>query len=114
MLRPSTSRGFPTSVRREADAPIRATSKLSRMSSLIEDYAIIGDTETVALVARNGSIDWMCVPRFDGGACFAALLGGREHGRWLMHPTGQIDRIERRYIGDTLVLETLFHTSTGS
>ena len=84
------------------------------MSSLIEDYAIIGDTETVALVARNGSIDWFCVPRFDGGACFAALLGGREHGRWLLHPTAEVERIDRRYVGDTMVLETLFHTSTGS
>ena len=62
---------------------------LTAMSSLIEDYAIIGDTETVALVARNGSIDWCCVPRFDGGACFASLLGGHEHGRWLLHPAGR-------------------------
>ena len=84
------------------------------MSSLIEDYAIIGDTETVALVARNGSMDWLCVPRFDGGACFAALLGGHEHGRWLLHPSAEVERIERRYVGDTLVLETLFHTPTGS
>src|SRR3954447_2085105 len=84
------------------------------MSSMIEDYAIIGDTETVALVARNGSIDWFCVPRFDGGACFAALLGGREHGRWLLHPSVEVERIDRRYIDDTMVLETVFTTSTGS
>ena len=75
------------------------------MSSLIEDYGIIGDTETVALVSRDGSIDWMCVPRFDGGACFAALLGGRENGRWQLHPSERVDRIERRYVDDTLVLE---------
>ena len=84
------------------------------MSSLIEDYALIGDTETVALVARNGSIDWFCVPRFDGGACFAALLGGHEHGRWLVRPTEHVERIERRYIDDTMVLETTFYTKTGS
>jgi GH15 family glucan-1,4-alpha-glucosidase len=84
------------------------------MSSLIEDYAIIGDTETVALVARNGSIDWMCVPRFDGGACFASLLGGHEHGRWRLHPSAQIDRVDRQYVGDTVVLETVFHTPSGS
>jgi GH15 family glucan-1,4-alpha-glucosidase len=84
------------------------------MSSLIEDYGLIGDTETVALVARNGSIDWFCVPRFDGGACFAALLGRHENGRWLLHPAVRVDRIERRYIDDTMVLETVFHTPTGS
>ena len=84
------------------------------MSSLIEDYAIIGDTETVALVGRDGSIDWMCVPRFDGGACFAALLGGHEHGRWLIRPSARVDQVERTYMGDTLVLETVFHSSTGS
>jgi GH15 family glucan-1,4-alpha-glucosidase len=84
------------------------------MSSLIEDYAVIGDTETVALVARNGSMDWLCVPRFDGGACFAAILGGREHGRWLVHPDEPPTSIERRYVDDTLILETTFHTSTGS
>jgi GH15 family glucan-1,4-alpha-glucosidase len=84
------------------------------MSSLIEDYALIGDTETVALVARNGSIDWFCVPRFDGGACFAALLGAHEHGHWLVRPTEHVERIERRYIDDTMVLETTFYTRTGS
>jgi GH15 family glucan-1,4-alpha-glucosidase len=89
-------------------------SKLALMSSLIEDYAVIGDTETVALVARTGSIDWFCVPRFDGGACFASLLGGHEHGRWLLHPSTDVERIDRRYVGDTMVLETLFHTPTGS
>lgn len=84
------------------------------MSSLIEDYAIIGDTETVALVARNGSIDWYCVPRFDGGACFAAMLGGHDNGRWLLHPAVDVQRIERRYLGDTMILETVFHTAVGS
>ena len=79
----------------------------------IEDYALIGDTETGALVSRHGSIDWLCLPRFDSGACFAALLGNRENGRWRIAPAGDF-RVTRRYIPDTLVLETTFQTSDGS
>jgi GH15 family glucan-1,4-alpha-glucosidase len=83
------------------------------VAGLIEDYAIIGDTETVALVGIDGSIDWLCTPRFDSSACFAALLGGPEHGRWQMAPQhGSID-VTRRYLGHTLVLETEFTTDTG-
>jgi GH15 family glucan-1,4-alpha-glucosidase len=83
------------------------------VAGLIEDYAIIGDTETVALVGIDGSIDWLCVPRFDSSACFAALLGGPEHGRWQLAPAeGSID-VTRRYLGDTLVLETEFTTADG-
>jgi GH15 family glucan-1,4-alpha-glucosidase len=83
------------------------------MSSLIEDYALIGDTQTAALVGKDGSIDWLCVPRFDSGAVFAALLGTPDHGRWKLAPAGGIQRIERRYRGDTLILETTFHTDDG-
>ena len=83
------------------------------MASPIEDYAIIGDTQTAALVAKNGSIDWLCAPRFDSGAVFAALLGTIDNGRWLLAPAGGIQRVERRYRGDTLVLETTFHTDDG-
>lgn len=72
----------------------------------IEDYALIGDLHTAALVARNGSIDWLCLPRFDSGACFAALLGTAEHGRWSIAPAGEVRRTRRRYRGETLVLET--------
>jgi hypothetical protein len=79
----------------------------------ISDYALIGDCETAALVARNGSVDWLCWPRFDSEACFAALLGGPEHGLWRMAPMAEPRRIERRYRGDTLVLETLFQTEEG-
>lgn len=82
------------------------------MSAPIEDYALIGDTRTSALVNKSGSIDWLCLPRFDSGACFAALLGDRSHGRWQIAPK---DRFEttRRYRVDSLVLETEMTTSTG-
>jgi GH15 family glucan-1,4-alpha-glucosidase len=79
----------------------------------LEDYAMIGDTHTAALVGRNGSIDWLCLPRFDSGACFAALLGDETRGRWLLSPTGNF-RTRRRYRADTLVLETEHETDTGS
>src|SRR5687768_5219306 len=80
----------------------------------IEDYALLGDLQTAALVHRSGSIDWCCFPRFDSGACFAALLGGPEHGRWLLAPAGEIRRTERCYQGETLVLETLHETAEGA
>src|SRR5687767_1927806 len=83
------------------------------MPSRIEDYAIIGDLQTCALVSRNGSIDWMCVPRFDSPACFAALLGTPDHGRWSIAPAGEVRTVERRYRDDTLILETTFQTETG-
>ncbi|HWF17488.1 MAG TPA: glycoside hydrolase family 15 protein [Acidimicrobiales bacterium] len=84
------------------------------MPSRIEDYAIIGDTKTVALVDRTGSIDWWCAPRIDSGAAFAALLGDASNGRWLIAPKGAVTKVTRRYEPDTLILETIFETSTGS
>ncbi|HLJ92729.1 MAG TPA: glycoside hydrolase family 15 protein [Gemmataceae bacterium] len=84
------------------------------MASRIEDYALIGDLQTAALVGRNGSIDWLCLPRFDSGACFAALLGNPEHGRWLLAPKAEIRRIRRRYRDATLVLETSYETDAGA
>lgn len=78
------------------------------MSDPIEDYALIGDGETAALVSRAGSIDWLCVPRLDSQACFAALLGGPEHGRWRLAPRDETRSVHRRYRDDTLVLETSF------
>jgi GH15 family glucan-1,4-alpha-glucosidase len=80
----------------------------------IEDYALIGNTRTAALVSRAGSIDWWCVPRFDSPACFAALLGTRDHGRWLLAPTHRSRRTVRRYRPGTLILETEVHTSDGT
>src|SRR5438045_7225208 len=82
-------------------------------SARIEDYALIGDCQTAALVGRNGSIDWLCLPRFDSGACFAALLGKPDHGRWLVAPRDEVTSVRRQYRDDTLVLETEFTTAGG-
>jgi GH15 family glucan-1,4-alpha-glucosidase len=84
------------------------------MTLRIEDYALIGDCKTAALVGRDGSIDWLCWPRFDSAACFAALLGTAENGRWLVAPKRSSFRVRRRYRAGTLVLETEFETETGS
>ncbi len=80
----------------------------------IEDYALIGDCETAALVGRNGSIDWLCWPNFSSPACFAALLGTADHGYWKIAPTGPIKSTTRRYLPGTMVVETTFETSTGT
>jgi GH15 family glucan-1,4-alpha-glucosidase len=80
----------------------------------IEDYGLIGDLQTVALVSRHGSIDWMCVPRFDSGAIFASLLGDAENGHWTIQPEGDFGSPGRQYRGDTLVLETEFETASGA
>jgi GH15 family glucan-1,4-alpha-glucosidase len=79
----------------------------------IEDYGLVGDLQAAALVGRSGSVDWMCVPRFDSGACFSALLGSRENGRWLIAPVDGGPATERRYRKDTLILESEWQTSTG-
>ncbi len=79
----------------------------------IEDYALIGDMQTAALVANDGSIDWLCLPHFDSAACFAALLGTRDHGRWQIAPAGPVTAVRRRYRPASLVLETEFTTATG-
>jgi GH15 family glucan-1,4-alpha-glucosidase len=79
----------------------------------IEHYAMIGDCHTAALVGRDGSIDWLCFPHFDSGACLAALLGGPEHGRWLVAPVAEAARVRRRYRPGTLILETEFETEEG-
>ena len=80
----------------------------------IEDYALIGDTQTAGLVNTAGSIDWLCLPRFDSGACFAALLGDERHGRWLLSPRGEVTATTRRYRPATLVLETEMQTADGT
>jgi GH15 family glucan-1,4-alpha-glucosidase len=79
----------------------------------LEDYAFIGDCHTGALVGRNGSIDWLCLPRFDSHAVFAALLGTEENGRWLIAPAGEVTATSRRYMGDSFVLDTTWETADG-
>ncbi|HEX8170299.1 MAG TPA: glycoside hydrolase family 15 protein [Thermoanaerobaculia bacterium] len=83
------------------------------MASPIEEYALIGDLQTCALIGRDGSLDWMCVPRFDSPACFAALLGTPDHGRWRIAPRDGVRRVQRRYRGDTLILETEIECDSG-
>ena len=84
------------------------------MAGRIEDYALIGDLQTAALVGRNGSIDWLCLPRFDSPSCFGSLLGDKRHGHWLLAPVGATECTSRSYDGDSLVLETLWETPTGT
>src|SRR5215212_1330636 len=81
---------------------------------LLEDYGLIGDMESAALVGRTGAVDWLCLPRFDSASCFSALLGDERHGRWLVAPAGEVRASSRRYRPGTLVLETDLETSDGA
>jgi GH15 family glucan-1,4-alpha-glucosidase len=81
---------------------------------LLEDYGLIGDQQAAALVGRNGSVDWLCVPRYDSASCFTALLGDERYGRWLLCPAGEVVESSRRYRPGTLVLETDFETGGGA
>jgi GH15 family glucan-1,4-alpha-glucosidase len=82
--------------------------------AILEDYGLIGDLQTAALVSRDGAIEWLCLPRFDSGAIFAALLGNTENGHWTIQPTGEFRSVRRAYRGDTLVLETELETPDGT
>jgi GH15 family glucan-1,4-alpha-glucosidase len=95
-----------------AGTPHGRLGRFEDMPLPIEDYAIVGDTGTAALIGRDGSVDWLCLPRFDSPACFAALLGDESHGRWLLGPRDEFS-CERRYIGHSAVLETTYTTATG-
>jgi GH15 family glucan-1,4-alpha-glucosidase len=97
-----------------ADSSAQGDREGRQMPSRIEDYAVIADTQAAALVSRDGSIDWLCLPRFDSGACFAALLGEEGNGHWRIAPAGGVRQVQRRYQGDSLVLETEFETEDGS
>jgi GH15 family glucan-1,4-alpha-glucosidase len=83
------------------------------LASRIEDYAMIGDCKTAALVALNGCIDWLCLPRFDSPSCFCSLLGTEEHGIWSIAPTAEIRKTSRHYLDGSLILHTKFETDTG-
>src|SRR5438876_1882426 len=80
----------------------------------IEDYAFLSDTQTGALVSRDGCVDWLCLPRFDSSACFASLLGDSKNGHWRFFTEEKIDKVSRRYRGETLILETEFETPSGA
>ncbi len=84
------------------------------MALRIEEYALIGNMHTAALAGIDGSIDWLCMPRFDSPACFAALLGTPDNGRWLIAPRDQPIQTRRRYRDETLVLETEFQCASGT
>src|SRR3954469_16718437 len=83
-------------------------------SARIEDYAFLSDTQSAALVSRDGCVDWLCLPRFDSGACFASLLGNGENGRWKFSAKEKVRKISRRYRGETLILETTIETKSGA
>ena len=84
------------------------------MAALIEDYALLSDLHTGPLVSRRGSVDWLCFPRFDSPSVFSALLGGEEHGRWLLAPSApEAVVIDRRYVNSTFVLQTTWQTDAG-
>jgi GH15 family glucan-1,4-alpha-glucosidase len=87
---------------------------MAHQGTKIEDYAFLSDTQTAALVSRDGCVDWLCFPRFDSGACFASLLGTRDNGHWRFWPKEKIDKTRRRYCGNTLILETDIETKTGA
>ncbi len=96
---------------------VAMTAPVTRLAAAkIEDYAIVGDCATAALISRQGSVDWLCLPRFDSGACFTALLGSPDNGRWLLRPAPSVDvvSVRRQYREGTLVLETEYETSTGA
>ena len=95
---------------RSSDAAGTPAANRCAMSVPIEDYGIIGTAYTAALVSRGGSIDWLCLPRFDSESVFGALLGTPEHGRWLLAPEDPLARSSRRYRGETGILETRFET----
>src|ERR1700716_877108 len=87
---------------------------MDRSPAKIEDYGFLSDTQTGALVSREGCVDWLCLPRFDSAACFASLIGEKKKGHWLFTPAEEIDKLRRRYRGDTLIIETEIETKSGA
>ena len=87
---------------------------MDRHPAKIEDYGFLSDTQTGALVSREGCVDWLCLPRFDSAACFASLIGEKKNGHWLFRPAEEIEKLKRRYRGDTLIIETEIETKSGA
>src|SRR5207248_5540423 len=88
--------------------------QMAQATTKIEDYAFLSDTQTGALVSRDGCVDWLCFPRFDSPACFASLLGEKENGHWRFFPAEEVEATRRRYRGETLILETEIETKSGA
>src|SRR5262252_3173073 len=87
---------------------------MDRPDARIEDYGFLSDTQTAALVSRDGCVDWLCFPRFDSPACFASLVGDGKNGRWRFWPKARIEKMGRRYRGESLILETELETNDGT
>src|SRR5271156_1648899 len=104
---------FVTESKKKETGPLHGSLRGSLHGSRIEDYCMIGDCETAALVSKEGSIDWLCWPSFPSAACFAALLGTRDHGFWQIAPKGKVKAIRREYVGPTLIVQTTFETREG-
>src|SRR5207248_6890721 len=103
--------------RRSKSSKSKSKKKKNQMAqekTKIEDYAFLSDTQTGALVSRDGCVDWLCFPRFDSPACFASLLGDTKNGHWRFFPEEKIDQTRRRYRGETLILETEIETKSGA
>jgi GH15 family glucan-1,4-alpha-glucosidase len=98
----------------KSSSTLKLKIEMARELTKIEDYAFLSDTQTAALVSRDGCVDWLCLPRFDSPACFASLLGGTENGHWRFFPDEQVEATRRRYRGDSLILETEIETKSGA
>src|SRR5438093_11499571 len=106
--------GSPGSRRRSKSSKSKRRNQVAQEKTKIEDYAFLSDTQTGALVSRDGCVDWLCFPRFDSPACFASLLGKKENGHWRFFPDEEVTAVRRRYRGETLILETELETKNGA
>src|SRR5437764_722913 len=106
--------GSPGSRRRSKSSESKRRNQVAQEKTKIEDYAFLSDTQTGALVSRDGCVDWLCFPRFDSPACFASLLGDTKNGHWRFFPVEKIEETRRRYRGDSLILETEIETKSGA
>src|SRR5436309_12494586 len=106
--------GSPGSRRRSKSSKSKRRNQVAQEKTKIEDYAFLSDTQTGALVSRDGCVDWLCFPRFDSPACFASLLGDTRNGHWRFFPEEEVVETRRRYRGDSLILETEIETKCGA